>query len=95
MIVNGKEYNVDDLVKSLDLKSNSFRNIGNFLLTEREIGILERNFIDYRTSSSLKDLMMKIQAILEDEEIDVDDALDLDYVLEQISERDYYENTNK
>lgn len=95
MIVNGKEYNVDDLVKSLDLKSNSFRNVGNFLLTEREIGILERNFIDYRTSSSLKDLMMKIQAILEDEEIDVDDALDLDYVLEQISERDYYENTNK
>ncbi len=69
--------------------------IGSFYLTNREIEILDRNFIDYRSCNSLKDLMIRIQDVLEDESIDPDDGDDLDYVLEMISERDYYQNTNK
>ncbi len=95
MIVNGKKYSIDDLIKSIDLKSNSMNKIGNFYLTNREIEILDRNFIDYRTCNSLKDLMIRIQDILESESLDPDDGDDLDYVLESISERDYYQNTTK
>ena len=95
MIVNGKEYDINDLVKSIDFSSGELNKIGSFYLTNREIEILDRNYIDYRSCSSLKDLMMKIQSILEDEDMDPDDSDDLDYVLETISERDYYENTRK
>ena len=95
MIVNGHEYNLEELVKSLDTGALNMNKVGNFYLTNREMEILDRNFIEYRTCSSLKDLIMKIQSILEDEDLDADDGDDLDYVLETISERDYYQNTKK
>lgn len=92
MIVNGKEYKIEDLVKSMDFKSNAFSNKSRLMLTNLEIGILERNMVDYQSSSSLKDLMIKIENILDDESLDADDADDLEYVLKEISERDYYES---
>ena len=95
MIVNGKEYNINDLMKQIDVSSNCFQNFGTFMLTNKEIEILERNYIDYRKCSSLKDLMRAIQNILEDENLSYDDSDDLDYVLEQLSERNYYENVKK
>lgn len=95
MIVNGKKYDIEDLMKRIDLSSSQMNKIGSFYLTNREIEILDRNFIDYRSCNSLKDLMIRIQDVLEDESIDPDDGDDLDYVLEMISERDYYQNTNK
>lgn len=95
MIVNGKEYKIDDLVKAIDFNSQSFKKCGKLMLTNREIDILERNFIDYNLATSLKDLMIKIEYVLEDEALDEDDAVELEYVLESLAERDYYENTNK
>lgn len=93
MIVNGKEYNLEDLVKSMDFKSHAFNNTDKgLMLTNAEIAILERNMIEYQTATSLKDLMIKIESILDDESLDEDDASDLEYVLREISERDYYEN---
>lgn len=95
MIVNGKEYNLDSLLKSLDVNAHSFRKVGNLMLTEKEISILDANFIDYENATSLKDLRIKIQAVIDDEDLDSDDIDGLDYVLDMIAERDYYENTNK
>ena len=95
MIVNGKEFDINELMKTIDTSANEFQNIGSIMLTNREIEILNRNLIDYKSCSSLKQLMIKIQNILEDEDLDPDDGDDLDYVLEQISERDYYENVKK
>ena len=95
MIVNGKEYNINELMKNIDTKSNQLNKIGSFYLTNREIEILERNFIDYQTCTSLKDLIFKIQDILEDESLDMDYDDDLEYGKEKISERDYYQNANK
>ena len=94
MIVNGKKYDIEDLMKHIDLSSSQMNKIGSFYLTNREIEILDRNFIDYRSCNSLKDLMIRIQDVLEDESIDPDDGDDLDCVLEMISERDYYQNTH-
>lgn len=95
MIVNGKKYEIDDLIKNLDLKSNMLQKAGDILLTGKEIDILNKNYIDYKSCKNLKDLMMKIEYVLDDEELDSDDADELEYVLEVISERDYYENTRK
>lgn len=95
MVVNGKEYNMEELMKNVDINSHQLNKIGTFYLTNHEIEILDRNFIDYRLCNSLKDLIMKIQTVLEDENVDPDDGDDLDYVLEMISERDYYQNTRK
>ena len=95
MIVNGKEYKIDDLIKSIDLKSNAMNRIGSFYLTNREMEILDRNFIEYRTCNSLKDLMIRIEDVLEGEALDSCDADDLEFVLDSISERDYYQNTTK
>lgn len=91
MIVNGREYKIEDLVKSIDFNKSSFKNIGGLMLTNAEIEILERNSVDYRMARSLKDLMVLIESILDDESLDGDDADDLEYVLREISERDYYE----
>ena len=95
MIVNGKKYEIDDLIKNLDLKSNMLQKAGDILLTGKEIDILNKNYIDYKSCKNLKDLMIKIEYVLDDEELDSDDADELEYVLEVISERDYYENTRK
>lgn len=95
MIVNGKEYEIDDLIKSIDFQSNMLNKVNSFYLSNREIEILERNSIEYRTASSLNDLICQIQAILEDEFLDSDDADELDWVLEQLSERNYYSCTQK
>ena len=91
MILNGKEYDLDTLVKNLDTVSNSYVKIGNLMLTKREIEILKKNFVAYETASSLQDLRIKIQAIMEDDTIDEDDAYELEYVLDNITERDYYD----
>lgn len=95
MIVNGKKYEIEDLMKSIDLNANSMNKIGSFYLTNKEMEILDRNFIEYRSCNSLKDLMIRIRDVLEDESLDPDDGDDLDFVLDSISERDYYQNTNK
>ena len=95
MIVNGKKYEIEDLMKSIDFNTNSMNKIGSFYLTNKEIEILDRNFIEYRSCNSLKDLMIRIRDVLEDESLDPDDGDDLDFVLDSIAERDYYQNTNK
>ena len=66
------------------------------MLTKREIEILKKNFIQYETANSLQDLRIKIQAVMEDDTVDEDDAYELEYVLDSISERDYYDyNSHK
>ena len=95
MLIDSRKYNIDELMNSINTESNQMNKIGSFYLTNKEMEILDKNFIDYRLSNSLKDLMMKIQVLLDEEDIDRDDADELEYVLETISERDYYQNTRK
>lgn len=94
MIVNGKDYNIDEFIEHMDFNAHSFKKTAyGLMLTNEEIAILRYNQIDYQTAKSLKDLMIKIQEVFDDETMDSDDLDDLEYVLETISERDYYENT--
>lgn len=84
---------IDKVASSIDFDSNSFVTTNNnLMLTKREIEILNRYGINYLKCNNLKELLFEIEDIISDMDI-VDD--DLDYVSQTISERDYYQNTNK
>ena len=87
-----KDYNIDELVGNFDFDSNKFNNINGLMLTNREIEVLDRYKINYKNCKSLKEVIFEIEDILNDMEI-IDE--DLDYISSTISERDYYQNTNK
>ena len=83
--------NINDILNNIDFDNNKLIKINNNIyLTNNQIDILKRYKIDYETSNSLRDLMIKIEDInlYEDNE-------ELEILLDNLSERNYYENTNK
>ena len=74
-----EEFDIENIANNLDFNSNSFQNINGMMLTNREIEVLDKYHIPYKNCHNLKE-------IIDDE---------LDYISSTISERDYYENTNK
>ena len=88
-----KEYDINELIKDIDFNSNKLNEINkNILLSNREIEVLDRYKINYKSCSSLKEIIFEIEEILNDMDI-IDE--DLEYISQTISERDYYMNTNK
>ena len=95
IVVNNmkNEYDIDDLVSNIDFKSNQFQEIKKgIFLTNKEIEVLEKYHIPYQNCHNLKEIIFSIEEVLEDMDI-VEDELEL--VSSSISERDYYQNTNK
>ncbi len=86
------DYDIDKLVGEMDFSANHLNNVGNVLLTNKEIEVLDRYNIEYKKCGSLKEIIFEIEEILNDDSLDCDD---LELVSESISERDYYQNTNK
>lgn len=85
---------IKEISNSIDFSSNLLNDFGNgILLTNREIEVLNKYSIDYKGCSNLKSLIIKIEQVLNEEELD--DIEELDYISETIAERDYYQNTNK
>ena len=60
------------------------------MLTNKEIEVLKKYNIEYEKCINLKELIFYIEDILQEE-----DLSDLEEIEKSISERDYYENTNK
>ena len=88
------EYNIDEIISSLDFKSSKLNNLSNGLvLTNNEIDVLNKYNIKYKSCSSLKEVLMLIDEKFNDEEVDNPD--ELDSVSASIAERDYYQNSNK
>ena len=86
------DYNIEELVGQLDFQKNEFVDIGTgVLLTNGEIDVLKRYEIDYKNCFSLKELLYKIEGVIDTEE----DIEELDAISASIAERDYYQNTNK
>ena len=80
---------INEILKQIE--DNKLVKINNNLyLTNSQIDILERNNIDYETSNSLRDLMIKIENV-----IDFEENEELELLLDNLSERNYYENTKK
>lgn len=88
------EYNIDELVKNIDFLSGKLVDLGNgLMLTNKEIEVLDRYNINYKSCSNLKEVLNRIEEVFYDE--DGSDLEELDIVSETIAERDYYQNTNK
>ena len=82
---------LQEIFNNIDFNNNKLIKINNNLyLTQNQINTLERYDINYQISNSLRDLMIKIEEILDYEDIE-----DLEILLENLTERQYYENTNK
>ena len=55
------EYNIDEIISSLDFKSSKLNNLSNGLvLTNNEIDVLNKYNIKYKSCSSLKEVLMLI-----------------------------------
>ena len=87
------DYDIEGLISDMDFESNKIQTVGNnLMLTNKEIEVLDRYKIDYLKCNSLKEILFEVEEILSDMDI-VDE--DLDMISQSISERDYYQNTNK
>ena len=86
-----EKYDINKLVSQLDFESNKLQKVNDNLdLTKYQIDVLTRNRIDLQTVASLHDIIYEAEEVYED-------TLDeeLEQVLDELSERNYYENTNK
>lgn len=91
MKMNINDINVDELLNNLDFNANKLEKVNDYLnLTNYQINVLDRMKINYKNISSLSELIYVMNEVY-------DDTLDeeLDIILNEISERNYYENTNK
>lgn len=83
---------IKNILNNIDFNNNKLIKINNNLyLTNNQINVLKKYNIDYETSNSLRDLMIKIEDILDYEE-EIPELIEL---LDNLSERNYYEFINK
>lgn len=86
-----KDYNLNDLLNNIDFECNRLVKINNKLyLTNYQIEILNKYNIDYKSLGNLSSIIYVAEEILEE-----DDYEDLDEIIKELAERNYYENTNK
>lgn len=86
-----KDYNLNELLNDIDFESNKLVKISDKLyLTNYQIEILNKYSINYKELGSLSSIIFMAEEILEE-----DDYEDLDEIIKELSERNYYENTNK
>jgi len=91
MIINKKEVSIDDAIKFSDYEGLLLKRRENsLLLSDYQVSILNRNGIDYRKFSNIRELLFEIEDCLDD---DFDEELDL--VSSQLSEYIYYNETKK
>lgn len=84
--------NSDEIVK--EIEKNILKNRDNgLLLSDEHIEILERYGFDYKKYSSINELIYDLEEYLNEE--GDSDSSDLDWVSQDLAERNYYANTNK
>ncbi len=84
-----KEYDIESLVSNIDFEENSISYIkGEIVLTNKEVEILKSLDINYESYTSMSSLINALEEY-------VDDEPELEEVLKDMSDRNYYLNTNK
>ena len=68
---------------------------GNILINESDIEILKKYDINVTKYSTIQELLFKIDQILNDEDLSDEEYDELDYIANNLQERNYYKNTNK
>ena len=84
-----EEYNIEDLVNEIDFDKNSIAYInGEIVLTNREIEVLKSLDINYESFKSMSSLINALDEYVEDDP-------ELEEIIKDMSDRNYYLNTNK
>ena len=65
------------------------------MLDEYEISVLKRYDIDISNCNNLREVTLLVEHFMDNYELDSEELDELDYILEKLQERNYYENTNK
>ena len=68
---------------------------GNILINENDISTLKKYDIIVNKYSTIQELLFKIDQILNDDEVSDEEYDELDYIANNLQERNYYKNTNK
>ena len=77
-------------------KNNFLKKVGNNYLTEYQISILEKYNINYISCQNLREIVMNIDFFINSTYDLIDEEInELDQVANELSERNYYLNTNK
>lgn len=86
-----KEYNIKELLGSIDFNKNKLTKVNDkLMLTNYQIEVLKRFDITPENYSSLSSIICDTEEVYE-ETLDEE----LDNILSELQERNYYENTNK
>ena len=84
-----KEYDIESLVNDIDFEKNSLEYInGEIVLTKREIEVLESLDINYKNYTSMSSLINDLEEAS-------DDDPEIEEILKDMSDRNYYLNVNK
>ena len=82
---------IKNVLNNINFNDNKLIQVNkNLYLTNNQIEILKRYDIGYETSNNIRDLMLKIENI-----IDYEDIEELELLLDKLAERQYYEETKK
>lgn len=81
---------VNNLFKNYDFNKYMLKKIGNLYLSEAHVQILKSHNIDYEKLNNINLLIYEIEEVLDEEESE-----ELEWVLNELAEFNYYNNTNK
>lgn len=65
------------------------------MLDDYEISVLKKYNIDISSCSDLREVTLLVEHFMDNYELDSEELDELDYILEKLQERNYYQNTNK
>jgi len=99
MIKSNKEFDIDTLISELgitiDIEKTSLKQRKNgLLLSDYQVEVLKRHNINYENYTNLSSLIFKIEEYIEEVENYID-ITDIDDLSKELSEQNYYQNTNK
>lgn len=99
MIKTNKQNDIETLMENLgitlDIEKTSLKQRKNgLLLSDEQIEILRRHNINYENYNNLSSLIFKIEEYIE-EVGNYMEITDIDELSKQLSEQNYYQNTNK
>lgn len=64
-------------------------------LDDYEISVLKKYNIDVGKCANLREVTLLVEMFMDNYELDSEELDELDYILEKLQERNYYQNTNK
>ena len=65
------------------------------MLDDYEISDMKKYNIDISNCNNLREVTLLVEHFMDNYELDSEELDELDYILEKLQERNYYQNTNK